>query len=413
MVAAALLIAVVFGGQLPAAVTGVVAGIEVQGNAVVSSDEVVRLSGLTVGQAFDGGTVGRAQTALRSSRQFQHVEVLQRFASLDDPSQILVVIIVDEGPLTLKGRGPGTTIVRSRGPHLLWTPLLGYEDGYGFAYGVRFAKPDVFGPRSRVSFPLTWGGDKHAGIDVDKAFDSGPLSRVQVSLFASRRTNPFDDVDDNRAGVTVSAERDLFGPVRAGARGSLQHVAFLDARDRVAEAAVHVTVDTRHDPYLARNAVYGHAEFGRVDVADGVSTSRTSFDARAYLGLIRQSIVVAGVSRQSAGGALPLYLKPLLGGMDSLRGFAAGYKAGDTVVKGTAELRVPVTSPLAIAKFGVSVFADAGTAYQHGERFRDQPIDRGYGAGAWFAITAVRLTLDVAHGVGAGTRVHFGSTVSF
>ncbi|HEX4346581.1 MAG TPA: BamA/TamA family outer membrane protein [Vicinamibacterales bacterium] len=408
-----LLLGALLGSQSPAAPAGVVAAIQIQGNAVVSSEEVTRLSGLVVGQPFDAGTVAKVESALRASRRFEHVEALQRYASLDDPSQIVIVIIVDEGPLKLKGRGPGTTIVRSGGPHLLFSPLVSYEDGYGFAYGARFAKPGLLGNRSRISFPLTWGGDKHAGVDLDKAWARGPLSRGEVSLFTSRRTNPFDAADDDRTGVKVSGDRDVTGPIRVGAWGSVAHVSFLAARDRVTEAAVNVTLDTRHDPFLARNALYARAEVGHVGVAGGVSARRASLDARAYLGLIRQSILVVGVSRQSADQSLPLYLKPLLGGMESLRGFRAGYKAGDTVVNGTTELRVPLTSPLSLARVGVSVFADAGTAYQHGERFRDQTVDRGYGTGAWFVVSAVRLRLDVAHGAGAGTRMHFGSTISF
>ena len=412
MLAVLLLAALLGGGQAPQQ-SAVVTAIRVQGNAVTPEDEVVRLSGLSAGQPFESDTIAKADAALRASKRFEHVQVLQRFASLDDPSQVLVVIIVDEGPLKLTGRGPGTTIARSGGPHLLLTPLLSYQDGYGFAYGARFAKPGILGSRSRLSFPLTWGGDKHAGADVDKELSHGPLSRVQISLFASRRTNPFDEAEDSRAGSRVSAERDLATHIRVGAWGSLQHVSFLSAHDRLTESGVNITVDTRHDPFLARNAVYARGELGHVSVAGGVAAKRTTLEARGYIGLPGQAILVVGAARQSADHALPVYLQPLLGGMDSLRGFRAGNRAGDTVVNGTTELRVPLTSPLAIAKFGVRSFMDAGAAYPQGARLGDQRVDRGYGAGVWFAITAVRLTLDVAHGVGAGTRVHFGSTISF
>jgi len=35
------------------------------------------------------------------------------------------------------------------------------------------------------------------------------------------------------------------------------------------------------------------------------------------------------------------------------------------------------------------------------------------GAGVWFVATVARLNLVVAQGIGSGTRVHFGTTVSF
>ena len=95
------------------------------------------------------------------------------------------------------------------------------------------------------------------------------------------------------------------------------------------------------------------------------------------------------------------------------RGIPAGFKAGDTVVSGSAELRVPLTSPLSLGKFGVSAFVDAGTAYDNGQSFSQQTLDRGVGGGIWLTATAFRLTLDVAHGIGGATRVHFGTSLLF
>ena len=175
---------------------GVLADIRIQGNAVTPDEEVIRLAGVSIGSPVDAGTAARVEAALNASRRFAHVQVLQRFASLSDPAALLLVIIVDEGPVKLKGEGADARIVRSGGPHLLFLPLLGYEDGYGFTYGAQFAKANLFGSRSRLSFPLTWGGEKHAGANLDREFASGPLTRAQASLSVSRRTNPFVDADD-------------------------------------------------------------------------------------------------------------------------------------------------------------------------------------------------------------------------
>jgi hypothetical protein len=66
-----------------------------------------------------------------------------------------------------------------------------------------------------------------------------------------------------------------------------------------------------------------------------------------------------------------------------------------------------------VGKLGVSLFADWGTAYAHGQRFRDQRLLRGTGAGVWLTVTAVRVSLAVAHGQGAGTRVLFGGVLTY
>jgi outer membrane protein assembly factor BamA len=121
---------------------------------------------------------------------------------------------------------------------------------------------------------------------------------------------------------------------------------------------------------------------------------------------------VRGV-REDADAPLPLYLRSLLGGWSSLRGFEAGAFTGDTMTTGSVELRVPLGSPVHIAQAGVSVFVDAGRAYDKGERFGDQPLHRGVGAEAWMAATVFHLGVSVAHGRGAGTRVNFGAGLSF
>src|SRR5439155_503488 len=117
--------------------------------------------------------------------------------------------------------------------------------------------------------------------------------------------------------------------------------------------------------------------------------------------------------RQDSNKPLSPYLKPLLGGMSNLRGFASGTAAGDTLMALSAEAIVPLTSPLDVGKMGVSVFTDAGTTYDKGTRLTDQTLKRGYGGSLWFAAAFLRLNIAVAHGRGSTTRVHVGGSVSF
>jgi hemolysin activation/secretion protein len=97
----------------------------------------------------------------------------------------------------------------------------------------------------------------------------------------------------------------------------------------------------------------------------------------------------------------------------NLRGFDAGVAAGDDLVAGSVELRVPLTSPLNAGKLGVSAFVDTGTVYPAGERFRGQPRRTGIGGAVWVSATVVHAILSVAHGRGAGTRVQFGIGTTF
>src|SRR5262249_52061680 len=170
-----------------------------------------------------------------------------------------------------------------------------------------------------------------------------------------------------------------------------QHVSFSGADDSFAHAGAEVELDTRLDPLLARNAVYGRAAWEHLTFGSGSDANRTQLDGRGYLGLFGQSVLVARVLREDWDKPLPAYLQPLLGGLGNVRGFRAGTAVGDPLVAGSLELRLPLTSPLGIAKLGVSGFVDTGTIYSKGERLADQTFRRGVGGSVWF--TAAFLPL--------------------
>jgi outer membrane translocation and assembly module TamA len=398
----------------------VLAEVRVQGNLLTPDDEVRRLAGLEIGMAVTPDTPADVASRLRAAGRFKRVDVLKRFASIADPTQIVIVVILDEGPVRIDtSGGPGTParVVRRGGLRLMYLPVLSFEDGYGFSYGVRVARTGPLGRRSRVAFPLTWGGDKRAGVEVDKTFLGGPLTRVEAGAAVSRRRHPFYGEDDDRRRTWVTAERVLTRSLQTSATVGWQHVALLDRPAGDAgflQTGAALVFDTRLDPVLARNAVYARTGWDRsfLPGASGGPINQTILDARGYVGLPGQSVLVVRAVREDADGTAPPYLKSMLGGMPNLRGFKRGVAVGDTLVAGSVEVRVPLSSPLSLGKLGVSAFMDVGTAYDHGQRFGDQKLERGIGGGVWFSMAFVRLNLAVAHGVGGTTRVHVGTTLS-
>ena len=392
-----------------------ITAIQIQGNTVTSDDEVRRLAGVSVGMPLEATTLDDVAARLRAAKRFERVDVRKRFASIADPSQIVLVIIVDEGAVRIEMTGDPsqpTRVVKSSRPNLMFLPMLDGEDGYGLTYGARLAIPEAVGAKSRVAFPLTWGGTRQAGAELDKPFARGPLHRVLAGASVSRRTNPHFEEDDDRARVWLRAERAIVRPLRAGATVGYQRVSFFEARDTFTHAGADLVLDTRLDPLLPRNAVYARAAWDRFNLAGG-AVARTELDGRGYLGLIGQNVLAVRALRTDASRPLPPYLQPLLGGMSNLRGFRAGDAAGDTLVAMSAELFVPLTSALDTAKIGVSVFADRGAVYPDGQRLADQTMREGYGGSVWVTAAVFRVSLAVAHGRGASTRVHFGGTLSF
>jgi hypothetical protein len=389
-----------------------VTSIQIHGNTATPDEEVRTLAGVHVGMTLEATTVDDVGARLRATKRFERVEVLKRFASIDDPSQITLVVIVDEGAVKIEMTGDEahpTRVVRSRRPNILFLPILSYEDGYGFTYGAQFAKPDPLGAHSRVSFPLTWGGEKQAAAELDKTLERGPFDRLLGGGSITGRTNPYYQEDDNRERVWARGERAVAPNLRLGVGAGWQHVSFGDIHDQYGDVGADLVFDTRIDPWLARNAVYAKARWDYLSFG----ANQIELDARGYLGLIGQSILTVRAERQAADQTLPPYLKPLLGGMSNLRGFVAGTAAGDNLVSFSGELILPLTSPLKIGKLGVSAFTDAGTAYDHGQRLADQTFRQSYGGSVWLSATFLRLRVSVAHGVGASTRVQAGASLTF
>lgn len=406
--------------------TETIAEIRVHGNVLTPDAEVRNLAGIEIGAAFTPNTVADVTRRLEAAHRFERVEVLKRYASIADPTQVLLVVMVDEGRVKIEaledaGADRPARVVRGSGLGLMFLPLLDFEDGYGFTYGAQFARPGVAGAHSRVSFPLTWGGDKHAAAQLEKTFDGrrgmfgtrGLLTRVETGVSIDQRTNPYFETDDTRDRVWFRGERTIGRSITAGGTAAWQHVRFGGSTDEFAQYGLDIAFDTRLDPMLARNAIYARASVEHLDFATATAVNRTDLEARGYIGLPGQSILVLRVQRQDSDVPLPPYLKALLGGMANLRGFEAGTAIGDTLVAGSVEVRTPLTSPIKIAKFGVSAFVDVGTVYDTGDRLADQVFKQGVGAGIWFSAAFFRTTLVVAHGIGAGTRVHFGTTISF
>jgi outer membrane protein assembly factor BamA len=412
-----LLLALAGQAELPAPQPAeVIAEVRVHGNAAIAEEEVLRLADVQLGAPFTADTTAIVEKRLRATGKFRNVEVLKRFASISDASKIVLVIVVDEGDVKIEwdqdsGAPPRT--VRRRGLPLMFLPVLSVEDGYGWTYGVRFGLQNPVGPHSRVTFPLTWGADKRAAAQLEKDFARGPVDRVTTAVSISRREHPFYEQDDDRVRLAVRAERDLLAPLRAGATVGTEEVRFLAVDTRMLQTGADLVLDTRADPVLGRNAVYARAAWDRYALSGSDDNRQYSLDLRGYAGFVGQSVVVSRFYRSASDKVLPPFLKPILGGMDNLRGFRTGTAVGDTLIAGSVEVRTPITSPLNVAKLGVSAFFDTATVYDHSARLEDQRFEKGIGGSVWLSAAFFRLNLAVAHGLKGSTRVHFGTSFSY
>lgn len=401
----------------PTAQSGeVVSDILVHGNQIVPDADVKALAGIVVGARFDDAMIPEIVKRLKASGKFESVEVVKRFASIEDASRIVVVIVVSEGSVRIvtprNASSPAQAQTRSFIRQLMFIPILEGSDGYGLTFGARIAYPKPFGAGTRLSVPLTLGGVRRTGLELEKTFSSGPISRIEVGTGVQDRRNPAYDVDDTRYRVWARAVRAM-GHVRAGGTASWQSVTFGGQRETFSSIGADVTVDTRENPALPRNGVLATASVDRLALGTGPSITRTRVEATGFIATVGQQAVVIHLVREGASAPLPPYLRSILGGWWTLRGFRTGFRTGDTLVSGSIEYRLPLVSTKPIGRLGVSAFADWGTAYDRGESLSRQTFDRGVGGTVWFTVASIRLSMAVAHGLGGGTRVHFSGTFGF
>lgn len=389
-------------------------GIRVQGNTLTAEADIVRMAGLEPGAAVTSGTTEEVAARVKRAGRFTRVEVLKRYASIADPSQIVLVIVVDEGRVVVKRQRDGQArAVRRRGPPLMFLPVLGSDDGYGFTYGALATAQPVFGPGTRVTVPVTWGGERRVAVEVEKRLPSRRITRVRGGGVLLSRRNPALDARDTRQQLWVRGDRELVRVLRTGAWTGVDFVRFLGEDSRVTRLGADLTLDTRVDPMLSRNAVYARGAVERLGIRAGEAAIRTSIDASAYLGGPGQSIVVVRGYRDGADRPLPGYLKVLLGRDLTLRGFPTGFATGDSTAAATLEWRLPLTSPLSVGRLGVRAFVDHAAVYDAGQRLGDQKFERGVGGGVWFSATVFRIAVDVARGSRGNTRAQVSSGLLF
>jgi outer membrane protein assembly factor BamA len=384
--------------------------IRVHGNHTTPDEDVLALSGLVTGVEPSEARLKEAEQKLRATHRFEGVELRRRYLSISDPSQVLVMIIVDEHPaVSAKDLTPGA--LKKFRAMQMWMPILKHEDGYGFTYGARLAFKDSLGDRSRLSVPMTWGGERRIGLEAERSFD-GPISIVRGGVGLYRRVNPHFDVPDQRTEARVEADRVFASWLRAGVDARVANVEFGPAYDeRHSAAGFHAVFDTRIDPSFPRNAIDTRVGWERLFFGD--SAGRWSTDARGYIGVGGSLVLALRTQWITSTTAVPFAEQSLLGGSDTVRGYRTGYRAGDNMAAASAELRIPLNSPLTVGRFGLKTFVDAGTVWNSGQHFSDQQFDRGIGGGVYLGAGPFIMDLDVAKPKTGNVRAHFGMGVTF
>lgn len=392
--------------------------IRVHGNAFLSDVDVIGLAGISVGAPIDAAELDAIRERLKASGRFESVQVRKRYRSLTDPSDVAVLLVVHERPGIRKVEDAPSVVfnpIRRVKSRLMFLPIITYADGYGFTYGGRVSTVGLLGFGERLSVPLTWGGVRRAALEFERPFRGGPLTRVESSIAIWNRENPRFEIRDQRVELKARAEKVLADLVRFGVDGSRSTISFGDLDDRLTTVGGNVAFDTRGDPAFPSNAVLLSAGWTGMhfrSIPDRIN--RYTTEARGYVRIHRQTVLAARAQYITADATLPPYERLLLGGSSTVRGFRTGTFDGDRALVTSAELRVPITSVLNGARFGVTAFVDAGKIWSVDQSLEDVEWRRGVGGGIFLIASLVRINLDVARGLRAGdTRIHLSSGFTF
>jgi outer membrane protein assembly factor BamA len=237
---------------------------------------------------------------------------------------------------------------------------------------------------------------------------------VQSSFGVSRQVNPWFGLPDRRVEVTGRAERKI-RMVRFGAEAGHTNVKFGNLEDRFWTFGGNTTVDTREDPAFPANAVYAFAGWRALNLAGGQPhIGIVQGDLRGYWRPAGQPVIAARILYEGANRQLPDYERLLVGGASTLRGRNVAAFIGDRMLTTSAELRVPITSPLSFGRFGATVFFDAAKAFDAGQRPGDVRWSSGAGAGLFMIVPLVSFNVHFARSLnGFGNRLHLSTGFTF
>ena len=393
--------------------------LRVHGNHSIPDAAIIELAGVRRGDRVTPGMTEAIAARLRGSGWFDEVEVRKRYLSLTRADAVALVLVVHERPGSSRagpdGREPAWMgLVRRAARQTLVAPILGYREGHGVTYGMRFAAADALGERSRISVPLSLGGRRQAALEFDKRLDRGPVHVLRGGLSATRVENRHYLVEDRRLSARLGADRRIGSALAASAEVVRSEVSFGGIRERMTIYGIGLRLDTRRDAAFPRNAVFAEATWRRLDPDGGAAAiSLPGIEVRGFLGLFGQAVLaVRGVYR-GASSPLPAWAQPLLGGIGSVRGHRVGARAGDRLAILSGELRLPLTSPLDFGKVGVRLFFDTGTVFGADQHIGQAGFSSGAGAGVFLNAAFFTLQLDAARNLEGGARLHFATGVRF
>ncbi len=376
----------------------VIVEVRFRGNYSIADEDLLAASGVRIGDPLTATTLADIESRLRDYEGVGSVEILKRYRSMSNLEDVVLLVNITEHIGVSE--------------KFMFLPAFTWTDEYGITFGARLATVDLLGLGERLSFPLTWGGERHAAAEFAFGLDRAAITRLDGGFGIVQRENPHFEVADRRVSGWVEAAKrwemfELAGNLRA------ENVDFGELEENQIEYGVAATIDTRQDAQLPRDAFYIGGAWDHLKLFDSdQGFNRLTVDLRAYKTFIGRTIFATQAYYRGADGSLPAWERPFLGGAQTVRGYDAGEFIGDNIALLSAEWRVPLTPPAPVGLVGLNFFFDSGTVYDYGTSLGRARFRNGVGGGIYFFVAFVGLQIDVAYGL-ESDEVHVPFSTGF
>jgi outer membrane protein assembly factor BamA len=376
----------------------VIVEVRFRGNYSLADEVLLTAADVQPGEPLTPETLAAIERRLLAVEGVGSVEILERYRSTTATDEVVLLINVKEH-------------VAAR-EKFMFLPLLSWTDEQGVSFGARFALIDLLGLDERLSFPLTWGGERRAAAEIAFELDRPALTRLSGGYGISQHENPHFELPDRRVGGWLDASK-RWEVFEVGGGVSFADVELGGVGGEQLELGARAIVDTRQDQQLPRDAFYARGAWDRLALlGGGRDIHRLTADLRAYKSFVGRSIIAAQAYWRGAGDRLPDWERPYLGGARTLRGYETGAFIGDNIVLLATELRIPITPPAPVGLVGLNFFFDSGAVYDHGTSLRKARFRNGVGAGVYFFAAFIGIQVDVAYGL-ASEELHFHFSTGF
>lgn len=312
-------------------------------------------------------------------RLFQRVE-LELLPGSADSLRHVVMIVQEKGTLSA-------------------TPLIRRDSRFGLSGGVEMTMENPWGRRQRIQTAVQLGGEPFAALSWSMPQASGPARLGwRIDLRHDRTPYSYPDAtqpfDRERTTLSLTLSRRLHRALTVAYSGGWAQLQVSkngltltgQRRETLWQNSATLVFDTRDWPIYPRTGLFLSANLNAMQGPGHSALFWTHLEGTVHRPLFGENILAIQAVLQHADRALPRAYKRHLGGGQSVRGLRSGERAGDHVFHATVEYRIPMVyarHPLAglHAGYAFVLFADAGTAWDHGSAITSSDWVKSIGLG--------------------------------